>query len=160
MPKSNFFSKLRVWTCIDHDLVYPTGGASVVVAETEDEAAGLLVEALAAKGLYGGFSLAWGEGALRRRLLSEVSALRAKGDMITVSAEEGQRRLLRGEGADSAGVVPAVVGGDSAASRDGRAAGGAARVREVRGGALAEAGGREVLREALPERGGAGEMEG
>ena len=48
---------LRAWTCTNHDLVYPTGGASVVVAETEERAVELLTAALAERGLGGEFDL-------------------------------------------------------------------------------------------------------
>lgn len=41
----------RVWTCIDHDVINPVGGASVVVAHSEDEARELLDAALKAGGL-------------------------------------------------------------------------------------------------------------
>ena len=44
---------LRLWTCTDHEIFYPVGGASVVVAETEAEARELLFQALDDKGLRG-----------------------------------------------------------------------------------------------------------
>ena len=37
---------LRLWTCTDHELHYTVGGASIVMANTEDEARELLYEAL------------------------------------------------------------------------------------------------------------------
>jgi hypothetical protein len=42
---------MKVWTCNDHETHWPVGGASVVVAETEDHARHLLTMALAADGL-------------------------------------------------------------------------------------------------------------
>jgi hypothetical protein len=42
---------LRVWTCIDHEYFFPFGCASVVVAETEDQARDLLWAELATQGL-------------------------------------------------------------------------------------------------------------
>jgi len=42
---------LRLWTCTDHATHYPVGGASVVVAETEEAARELLRAALSADGL-------------------------------------------------------------------------------------------------------------
>lgn len=51
---------LRVWTCNDHDTLWPVGGASVVVAATAAEARALLIEALRKRGISQseeGFSL-------------------------------------------------------------------------------------------------------
>jgi len=42
---------MRVFTCIDHDCVYPVGVASVVVAEDEQQAVELLNAALVERGL-------------------------------------------------------------------------------------------------------------
>lgn len=42
---------MRVWTCTDHDTVYPVGGSSIVVAESEGEARRLLSKELRAAGL-------------------------------------------------------------------------------------------------------------
>lgn len=44
---------MNVYVCTDHDIHYPVGGASVVVAETEDEARRLLSAALTGCGLNG-----------------------------------------------------------------------------------------------------------
>jgi hypothetical protein len=44
-------SSLRLWTCTDHDTHWPVGGASIVVAENENMARSLLIEALAARGI-------------------------------------------------------------------------------------------------------------
>lgn len=42
---------MRLWTCVDHDVFWPVGGASIVVASDEDEARSLLSDALRATGL-------------------------------------------------------------------------------------------------------------
>lgn len=42
---------LRVWTCVDHDAVWPVPRASIVVAHTEQQARALLDRALIAAGL-------------------------------------------------------------------------------------------------------------
>jgi hypothetical protein len=42
---------LNVYTCDDHDGVWPVGGASVVIAETEDMARDLLKAALREHGI-------------------------------------------------------------------------------------------------------------
>lgn len=42
---------MKVWWCYDHETHYPVGGASVVVAETEEEARELLYDKLAEHGL-------------------------------------------------------------------------------------------------------------
>jgi hypothetical protein len=44
---------MNIYTCTDHDGFYPVGAASVVVANTEDEARQLLVAALNDHGLKG-----------------------------------------------------------------------------------------------------------
>ncbi len=45
--------KCKLYTCIDHDVMYPVGGASVVIAENIDRAYDLLNEALEREGLNG-----------------------------------------------------------------------------------------------------------
>jgi hypothetical protein len=42
---------MRVFVCTDHDLHYPVGCASIVVAETEDIAQSLLDDQLKQRGL-------------------------------------------------------------------------------------------------------------
>lgn len=42
---------MKIWTCRDHTTHFPVGGASIVVAETEDEAQKLLCQALYDRGL-------------------------------------------------------------------------------------------------------------
>ncbi len=42
---------LKVWVCTDHKTHWPVGGASVVVAASENEARALLIEALREHGL-------------------------------------------------------------------------------------------------------------
>lgn len=44
---------MRIWTCIDHDTVYPVGGASIVTAETEEQVRKLLQDVLNSQGLIG-----------------------------------------------------------------------------------------------------------
>lgn len=44
-------TKLRIWTCTDHEGHWTVGSASVVVAETEDQARVLLVHALRGHGI-------------------------------------------------------------------------------------------------------------
>lgn len=41
---------MKVWTCTDHDTMYPVGGASVVIAENESEARLLLDKELRENG--------------------------------------------------------------------------------------------------------------
>ena len=49
---------MRAWTCIDHDTIYPVGGASVVVATDEASAKSLLRGALKDRSLKpDGFTL-------------------------------------------------------------------------------------------------------
>lgn len=42
---------MKAWTCTDHDYFWPVGVASVIVAETEEEARELLDAALLKRGL-------------------------------------------------------------------------------------------------------------
>lgn len=42
---------MRLWTCVDHEGYWPTGVASVVIANTEGEARALLSAALREKSL-------------------------------------------------------------------------------------------------------------
>ena len=42
---------MKVWTCTDHDYFWPVGVASVIVAETEEEARELLNAELLKRGL-------------------------------------------------------------------------------------------------------------
>jgi len=50
---------MKVFTCIDHETAYPVGGASVVVAETEERAREILYSELSRCGLgkYKDFTL-------------------------------------------------------------------------------------------------------
>ena len=48
---------MRLWTCTDHETHYPVGGASIVMAETEEKACELLTERLAEQGIAGPFNL-------------------------------------------------------------------------------------------------------
>lgn len=58
MAKAPVKKSLRIWVCTDHEVHYPAGGASYVVAEDEEQARALLLEALRASGLTDGpFSL-------------------------------------------------------------------------------------------------------
>jgi hypothetical protein len=43
---------MRVWSCNDHDRHYPVPAASVIVAETQEQARALLVEALKKCGVH------------------------------------------------------------------------------------------------------------
>lgn len=42
---------VKLWTCTDHNTYWPVGGASIVIAATEDEARAMLNAALLEKGL-------------------------------------------------------------------------------------------------------------
>lgn len=44
---------LKLYTCTDHDMFWPVGAASIVIAYSEEEARGLLQEALNEHGLDG-----------------------------------------------------------------------------------------------------------
>jgi hypothetical protein len=46
-------ASIRLWSCTDHDTHFPVGGASIVLARTEDEARGLLYALLRLRGLDG-----------------------------------------------------------------------------------------------------------
>lgn len=49
---------MRLFTCTDHDIHYPVGGASIVIAGSEEEASLLLANQLKSIGLDpDGFSL-------------------------------------------------------------------------------------------------------
>jgi hypothetical protein len=50
---------MRLFTCTDHDINYPVGGASIVLAGSEEEASLLLAKELKSRGLdpNDGFSL-------------------------------------------------------------------------------------------------------
>jgi hypothetical protein len=48
---------MRVWVCTDHPGHWPVGVASVVLAQSEDQAKSLLEQELALRGLSGEFTL-------------------------------------------------------------------------------------------------------